>query len=161
MRGNQGRGESEVKIRTLESEGCGTRLTDEKARCYYLPVRKAKTVFRGAISPGAVFAGKESERRNWRMDEWAYAQAKHSEKLARIHHFSVCKQQDGKEIEFVITVKEYSKPPNGKLRFFALADKQTNQESAPYTPSGWGETLLTALADCITEVNRFPYQGEI
>jgi hypothetical protein len=47
------------------------------------------------------------------------------------------------------------------MRFFALADKPTNQESAPYFASGWGETLLTALADCIAEVHRFPYQGNI
>jgi hypothetical protein len=93
------------------------------------------------------------------MEEWAYAQAKASEKLSRLHYFSVKKEQDGKEIEFVITVREYAKAPDGRLRFFAQADKQTNQESAPYTPSGWGETLLTALADCIVEVHRFPYQG--
>jgi hypothetical protein len=93
------------------------------------------------------------------MEEWAYAQAKKLEKLARLHTFVMCKQQDGKEIEFVITVKEFAAPPDGRLRFFAQADKQTNQELAPYTPSGWGETLLTALADCIVEVNRFPYQG--
>jgi hypothetical protein len=28
---------------------------------------------------------------------------------------------------------------------------------APYTPSGWGKTLLAALEECIREVNRFPY----
>jgi len=95
------------------------------------------------------------------MEEWAYAQAKSSQKLARIHYFSVKKQEAGGEVEFVITVKEYATPPDGRLRFFAQADKQTNQESAPYTPSGWGETLLTALADCIVEVHRFPYQGKM
>jgi hypothetical protein len=94
------------------------------------------------------------------MEEWAYAQAKASEKLARIHYFSVMKQQDGAEIEFVITVKEHAIPKDGRMRFFALADKQTNQDSAPYTPSGWGETLLSALSDCIMELNRFPYQGK-
>jgi hypothetical protein len=47
------------------------------------------------------------------MEEWAYAQAKRSEKLARLHVFSVSKQQDGKEIEFVITVKEFATPPMG------------------------------------------------
>ena len=94
------------------------------------------------------------------MEEWAYAQANRSEKLSRLHYFSVSKRQDDREIEFLITVKEFATPPDGRLRFFAQADKQTNQELAPYTPSGWGETLLTALADCIVEIHRFPYQGE-
>jgi hypothetical protein len=93
------------------------------------------------------------------MEEWAYAQAKASEKLARLHYFSVVKKQDAAEIEFTITVKEYATPPDGRMRYFALADKQTNQESAPYTPCGWGETLLSALSDCIMEMHRFPYQG--
>jgi len=95
------------------------------------------------------------------MEEWSYAQAKASEKLARLHYFSVKKQQAGAEIEFVITVKEYATPDDPRMRFFALADKQTNQESAPYTPSGWGGTLLSALSDCIAEIHRFPYQGEV
>ena len=94
------------------------------------------------------------------MDEWAYAQTKASEKLSRLNYFSVKKQQDGAEIEFVITVKEFAVPEDPRMRFFAQADKQTNQESAPYTPSGWGETLLSALCDCITEIHRFPYQGK-
>lgn len=94
------------------------------------------------------------------MDEWAYAQAKATEKLSRLNYFSVMKQQDGAEIEFVITVKEYAAPTDRRMRFFALADKQTNQESAPYTPCGWGETLLSALSDCIMELHRFPYQGK-
>jgi hypothetical protein len=95
------------------------------------------------------------------MEEWAYAQAKPTEKLARLHHFSVMKQQDGAEIEFLITVKEYATPTDRRMRFFALADKETNQDSAPYTPCGWGETLLSALSDCLMELKRFPYQGKV
>jgi hypothetical protein len=94
------------------------------------------------------------------MEEWAYAQTKLSEKLARLHYFSVMKQQDGAEIEFLITVKEFATPTDRRMHFFALADKETNQESAPYTPCGWGETLISALADCIRELHRFPYQGK-
>ena len=30
---------------------------------------------------------------------------------------------------------------------------------APYTPCGWGRTLLEALEECVRAVNRFPYQG--
>jgi hypothetical protein len=44
------------------------------------------------------------------------------------------------------------------MHFFALADKQTNQNGTPYTPCGWGETLISALSDCIRELERFPYQ---
>lgn len=94
------------------------------------------------------------------MEEWAYAQAKAAEKLARLHYFSVTKQQDGAEIEFIVTVKECAAPQDPRMRFFAKADKQTNQDSTPYTPSGWGETLLCALSDCITEIHRFPFQGK-
>lgn len=92
------------------------------------------------------------------MDEWAYAQTKATEKLARVSHFSVMKQQDGAEIEFLITVKEYAAATDRRMCFFALADKQTNQDGTPYTPCGWGETLISALSDCIRELNRFPYQ---
>jgi len=92
------------------------------------------------------------------MDEWAYAQTRASEKLARVSYFSVMKQQDGAEIEFLITVKEYAAPADRRMHFFALADKQTNQHGTPYTPCGWGETLISALSDCIRELERFPYQ---
>jgi hypothetical protein len=92
------------------------------------------------------------------MDEWAYAQTKASEKLARVSYFSVMKQQDGAEIEFLITVREYATPTDRRMHFLALADKQTNQDGTPYTPCGWGETLISALSDCIREMERFPYQ---
>jgi hypothetical protein len=92
------------------------------------------------------------------MEEWAYAQTKASEKLARVSYFSVMKQQDGAEIEFLITLKEYAVPKDRRMQFFALADKQTNQNGTPYTPCGWGETLISALSDCIRELERFPYE---
>ena len=94
------------------------------------------------------------------MEEWAYAQSKATEKLARLHYFSVTKLQDGAEIEFQITVRECAAAKDPRMRFFAQADKQTNQETTPYTPSGWGETLLCALSDCIVEIHRFPYQAK-
>ena len=94
------------------------------------------------------------------MEEWAYAQTKAAEKLARVSCFSVMKQQDGTEIEFLITVKEYAAPTDRRMHFLALADKQTNQNGTPYTPCGWGETLISALSDCIRELERFPYQAK-
>jgi hypothetical protein len=50
-------------------------------------------------------------------------------------------------------------PREPTMMFFAQTDKQTNQRAAPYQPCGWGKTLLEALANCIREINRFPYEG--
>ena len=94
------------------------------------------------------------------MNDWGYAQTDPAQQLARLHFFSFKKLQDGKTIEMTITVKEIFTPPLGALQFFAQADKQTNQQTAPYTPSGWGSTMLEALGSCIREINRFPYQAE-
>jgi hypothetical protein len=93
------------------------------------------------------------------MNDWGYAQAHLDEQFARLHYFSMQKQQEGGEIEFTITVKEFFSPKDPALLFLAQADKQTNQKAAAYTPSGWGRTLLEALERCVREVNRFPYQG--
>ena len=91
------------------------------------------------------------------MKEWGYAQHDVSEELAQLHFFSIKKVQDGQAIEFTITVKEFITPQLGAMTFFAQADKQTNQKVLPFTPSGWGTTMLTALEECVKAVNRFPY----
>ena len=92
------------------------------------------------------------------MNDWAYAQGHPSEQLAKVHTFSMMKKtHSGSEVEFTITVKEFATPKDGALVFFAQADKQTNQTVAPYTPCGWGKTLLGALQECVREINRFPY----
>jgi hypothetical protein len=78
-----------------------------------------------------------------------YAQTNPAEQFARLHFYSMRKLQDGQEIEFTITVKEFVTPKDPALKFFAQADRQTNQEAIPFTPK-WGSTLLGAL--------RFPYQ---
>jgi hypothetical protein len=94
-------------------------------------------------------------------NDWGFAQTDPHQQLARLHFFSIRKFQDGAGIEMTITVKEFFEPPVfGALQFFAQADKQTNQKVAPYTPSGWGTTMLEALTECIREINRFPYQPE-
>ncbi len=93
------------------------------------------------------------------MSEWTFAQTHPSDELAQLHFFSVKKVQPDGEIEFVITVKEYATQNKAAMRFFAQADKQTNQRSAPFTPVGWGDTLLKALSECIRAVQRFPYEG--
>ena len=93
------------------------------------------------------------------MEEWTFAQSDPSEQLARLHFFSMKKRQPEGDIEFIITVKEYATPEDQSMRFFALADKQTNQKAAPFTPCGWGDTLLKALAECVQSVQRFQYEG--
>lgn len=94
------------------------------------------------------------------MSEWTFAQTQPSEELAQLHFFSMKKCQPDGDIEFIITVKEYVDRNQYHMRFFAEADKQTNQKSAPFTPFGWGETLLQALSECVGAIHRFPYEGD-
>jgi|ERR1051325_6857818 hypothetical protein len=93
------------------------------------------------------------------MNDWAYAQTNPAEQLARVHYFSMMKVQPDGEFEFLITVKEFITPKDPAMLFFAEADKQTNQQVAPYTPCGWGSTMLAALAECVKAINRFPYHA--
>ncbi len=93
------------------------------------------------------------------MSEWTFAQSNPEEELAQLHYFSIKKVQPDGEVEFIITVKEFASHNNANMRFFAQADKQTNQKSMPFTPVGWGDTLLKALSECIRSIHKFPYQG--
>ena len=93
------------------------------------------------------------------MAEWQFAESKPSDELAQLSYFSMKKPHAGGAIEFVITVKEFANPKDHSMKFFASADKQVNQNSAPCLPCGWGETLLKALAECIVAIHRFPYEG--
>jgi hypothetical protein len=93
------------------------------------------------------------------MSDWGYAQSHSNEQLARLHFFSMKKIEPGGEVDLTITVREFFTPQELALAFFAQADIQTNQGVAPYTPSGWGQTLLEALEACVREVNRFPHAG--
>ena len=93
------------------------------------------------------------------MAEWTFAETQPSDELAKLHHFSVKKRQGDHTVEFRITVYEYATKNHLFMRFFAEADKQTNQKTVPFTPCGWGQTLLEALADCVKAVHRFPYEG--
>ena len=93
------------------------------------------------------------------MSDWQYAQTDRTEELAQLHQFSMKKHEGGKTIEFRIVVKEYAAPPPGhSLRFFAEADKQVNQNAVPILPSGWGDSVLKALADCMRMIRQFPYE---
>jgi hypothetical protein len=94
------------------------------------------------------------------MAEWEFAQTNPAQELAELRFFSVKKNQGDKTIEFRITVREFAPRNQLSMRFYAEADKQTNQKTAPYTASGWGPTLLRALSDCVREIDRFPYEGD-
>ena len=95
------------------------------------------------------------------MSDWMYVQENSSEQLAQLHLFSVLKRQQGSEIPFRITVKEFATPPPGQhVRFFAEADKPLNQQTASFVPCGWGNSLYAALGDCVRLIRQFPYEGE-
>lgn len=93
------------------------------------------------------------------MEDWTFAQTDESEKLAKLQYYSITKKQGDQQVEFVITIKEFKPGADQSMRFFAQADKQTNQKTAPYLPTGWGSNLLQALSACIKEIKRFPYEG--
>jgi hypothetical protein len=92
------------------------------------------------------------------LADWHFAQEKPAERLCKIEQYSVLKEHPGGPVEFLITVREYVHPPDPAMRFLAQADKQTNQKTAPYTPTGWGPSLLEALAECMKSIRRFPYE---
>ena len=95
------------------------------------------------------------------MSEWDLAQSQPADQLAKLHFFSINTQQAEREVEFCITIREYATLPAAGMKFFAEADKQTNQSTAPYTPIGWGDTLLDALSECIRAIHRFPYEAHL
>ena len=92
------------------------------------------------------------------MAEWVFAETQPSDELAQLHFFSINKCQGDQTIEFRITVREYAAPNKLSMRFFAEADKQVNQKTAPFTPFGWGPTLLEALSECVKGIQRFQYE---
>jgi len=95
------------------------------------------------------------------MSDWVYIQANPAELLMRLHQFSIVKVQDARNVTFEITVKEYATPPPGqRVRFYAEADKAVNQKTASFVPCGWGDSLFSALGDCVRLIRQFPYEGE-
>jgi hypothetical protein len=92
------------------------------------------------------------------VNDWKYTQRDPAEELAQVHYFTMKKRQGEQSIEFLITVREYVTPRDPSAPFFAQADKQTNQRTAPYTPSGWGRSLSEALSNCLDAIRRFAYE---
>lgn len=95
------------------------------------------------------------------MSDWQFAQKDPSDQLTQLHFFSIIKTEPEGEIPFRITIREHATPQARGMHFFAEADKQTNQNTAPYTPSGWGPSLTEALSKCIDSIHRFPYEGPL
>lgn len=94
------------------------------------------------------------------MNDWVYLQANSGEQLMQLRYFSVVKQQETGDVTFAITVKEFAVPPPGqRVRFYAEADKAVNQKTASFVPCGWGESLFSALGDCVRLIRQFPYEG--
>ena len=95
------------------------------------------------------------------MAEWKYAQGDSSDELAQLSFYSMKKRQEGREIEFRITVREFAqRPPGQHSHFFAEADKHVNQRTAAVLPHGWGDSVLEALAGCVRMIRQFPYEAE-
>jgi hypothetical protein len=95
------------------------------------------------------------------VSDWRFAQKNVSEELAQLHLFSFKKSQKDGDVFFQITVKEFAAPPPGMFaRFFAQADKQVNQSTGPFLPTGWGNSLIDALSDCVRIIREFPYEGD-
>jgi hypothetical protein len=89
------------------------------------------------------------------LSDWKYAQSEPSDRLCKLHHFSMMRPNPEGEVEFFITVREYVDPPDPAMRFFAQADKEVSRGVAPHRPVGWGPDLLTALSECVKAVRRF------
>jgi hypothetical protein len=92
------------------------------------------------------------------VSDWTYAQRDPAEELAQLHYFSFKKRQQDGDVEFVITVKEFAARNVVQMRFYAQADKEVNQRSAPFRPFGWGDSLLAALVDCMRSIREHPYE---
>ena len=93
--------------------------------------------------------------------QWDLTKTEPSEELAQLTFFSITKRESKGKVSFQITVKEFALPPAGQfLRFFAKADKQVNQSSAPLLPSGWGDSVEEALDGCVRLIRQFPYEGD-
>ena len=45
------------------------------------------------------------------LEDWAFARAKPTDKIARIHQFSVTIEQGDDDIEFIVTVREIHRFP--------------------------------------------------
>jgi hypothetical protein len=94
------------------------------------------------------------------MSDWRFAQEDPAEELAQLTYFSIKQCQQGKEVEFIVTVREYVTRNAQNMRFFAQADKEVNQEHRAFVPFGWGETMLAALRECLKSIRTYPCEED-
>ena len=94
------------------------------------------------------------------MADWVYAEKEPAEELAQLHYFSFKKDHGDGKIEFVITVREFASRNALHMRFYAQADKEVNQRTAPFRPFGWGDSLLDALNECMRAIRQHTYEPE-
>jgi hypothetical protein len=92
------------------------------------------------------------------MTDWKFIQRDPSEALAKLHFFSVTKKHACGEVEARITVKEFASAKTSDMKFLATADIELNQKTVKFQPVGWGETLLSALAECMRNLRKFEYE---
>ena len=88
------------------------------------------------------------------MSDWRFAQSARSQHLAQLHWFSVKGKYRGEDREFRIIVREYYTPPDPAMPFYAEAEWPVEPAAGDLTPFGWGATLLKALAECVSAVDR-------
>jgi hypothetical protein len=94
------------------------------------------------------------------MAEWVYAQTDPLEELGHLDYFSFKKRLPSGDVEFVVTVKEFAVRNRLHMQFYAQADKEVNQKTAPFVPFGWGDSLLNALSECMRCIREYPYEPE-
>ena len=126
------------------------------SRCVELEC--ARDVEQSAPRGGGATGSAESHEDEASVAEnWVHAQHDLPEELAKLHYFSFKKQLPESEVEFVITVKEYACRNALHMRFYAQADKEINQRTAPFRPFGSGDSLLQALSECVCAIRQYPY----
>jgi hypothetical protein len=94
------------------------------------------------------------------MSDWRFAQDDPAEELAQVNYFSIKKRQERGAVEFIVSVREYVNRNAQNMRFFAQADKEVNQKAGGFLPFGWGDTMLSALSECLRSIRAYPYDGE-
>ena len=88
-----------------------------------------------------------------------HAQNHPADELAQLHYFCFKKRQPEGEIEFVITVKEFAS--RDELHMGSMPGGQGGQpENRAVRPLGWGDSLQSALSQCMWAIRQFPYEGE-
>jgi len=92
------------------------------------------------------------------LAEWNYVDTEPGEGFCQIRYFGYVKKCPAGDVEFLITLREYVHPPDPALKYFAQADKETNQKTAPFAPFGWGGSAGSALLECVKSIRRFPYE---